>query len=456
MKKKAIAVFDIGKTNKKILLLDFELNLLEQQEAIYDQITDDDGFECDDIERMEQWIQTALGKVVNSDTYDVVAVNFTTYGASLMYLDENGQRLTPVYNYLKPMPDGIVEPLYEKYGGQQEFCRCTASPASGMLNSGFQALWLKRTKPEIFDKVKTILHFPQYLSYLFTGRTYSDFTSIGCHTSLWNFDKHTYHQWTSDECLPLPQPVSNFVTNEITIKGKKLLAGIGIHDSSSSLAPYLLNTNEQFLLLSTGTWCISMNPFNADPLTAEQLEHDCLSYMSIHQKPVKSARFFMGHIHDENVKWMNAFFKVEPKYYKTIGLQQEYFDTACQQTIFFKDSIPDTSADTSVDLSSFPNYEAAYHQMMVDLTRRCIDSMRHIIAHHDLTTSIYITGGFARNAIFIQYINRHFCDKDVYTSEVDNATAMGAALMVRKALTDKGLELDLGLKKWEKLVVAGK
>jgi len=65
-----------------------------------------------------------------------------------MYLDRQGNPLTPVYNYLKPMPEGIVEDLYESHGGIDEFCRKTASPALGMLNSGLQALWLKKTRPE--------------------------------------------------------------------------------------------------------------------------------------------------------------------------------------------------------------------------------------------------------------------------------------------------------------------
>lgn len=65
-----------------------------------------------------------------------------------------------------------------------------------------------------------------------------------------------------------------------------------IEEWLSSIFNKLL-ADEKFILLSTGTWCINMNPFNEDPLTKEQLEQDCLSYMSINQKPVKYSRFFM-------------------------------------------------------------------------------------------------------------------------------------------------------------------
>ena len=92
--------------------------------------------------------------MLSSDKFDLTAVNFATYGATLVYLDAEGKRLTPVYNYLKPIDEKIPERLYRRYGGQDEFCRRTASPALGMLNSGIQVLWLKSVKPEMFSKVK--------------------------------------------------------------------------------------------------------------------------------------------------------------------------------------------------------------------------------------------------------------------------------------------------------------
>ena len=44
MKEKVIAIFDIGKTNKKILLFDYDLNIISEFEEKFAEITDDDGF----------------------------------------------------------------------------------------------------------------------------------------------------------------------------------------------------------------------------------------------------------------------------------------------------------------------------------------------------------------------------------------------------------------------------
>ncbi len=162
MKKEVVLIFDIGKTNKKVLIFDRNLEIVHEEETIFEEIPDDDGFSGDDIEKIEDWIVASCEKHMADDNYIVQGINFTTYGATLMYLDEKGERLTPAYNYLKPMPEGVVEPLYKSFGGKAEFCRNTASPALGMLNSGFQALWLKSEKPEIFKQVKSIMKVVEY------------------------------------------------------------------------------------------------------------------------------------------------------------------------------------------------------------------------------------------------------------------------------------------------------
>ena len=54
--KEVIAVFDIGKTNKKILLFDNNFKVVYQQEDKFPVVLDDDGFECDDIDLINTWI----------------------------------------------------------------------------------------------------------------------------------------------------------------------------------------------------------------------------------------------------------------------------------------------------------------------------------------------------------------------------------------------------------------
>ena len=451
-KTNAILIFDIGKTNKKVLLFDQNLKILVEEETRFPEIIDDDGFPCDDIEKLETWIDQTLVKYLYHSEYNVVAVNFTTYGATLMYLDQEDERLTPVYNYLKPMPEGIVEPLYDKCGGVFEFSRCTASPALGMLNSGLQALWLKKSKPLVFQKVENILHFPQYLSFRLTGEIASEHTSIGCHTAMWDFDRMRYHDWLRDEGIELPVPLSAEKVFDGNIGARNVNTGIGIHDSSASLAPYLRGSKDEFILLSTGTWCISMNPFNHIPLTAEQLEKDCLCYMSINQKPVKSSRVFLGHIHDVNVERLVKHFKVDSDEYKKVKtdetLLKSLMNNSNPGSIFFSGGMPVDYIDTKTDLSLFANFDQAYHRLMIDLTRLVVSSLYLIIPENDNTRCLYISGGFAKNELFTRLLASSFPNKEVYTSEIDNATSLGAALVLYKQFDLSSMpELDLDLKK---------
>jgi len=446
-----ILIFDIGKTNKKVLLFNRHLKIIKEEEVQFPEITDDDGFPCDDIVSIEKWIDKTLERFVNDRAYNIVAVNFTTYGATLGFLDQNGKRITPVYNYLKPMPEGTLEPLYSRYEGISEFSRRTASPALGFLNSGLQILWLKKLKPGVFNKVNNILHLPQYLSYRHTGKIVSEHTSIGCHTAMWDFDRMEYHQWLRDEGIVLPAPIATDTVYETKISGRNVKTGIGIHDSSASLVPYLKGSKDEFILLSTGTWCINMNPFNYAPLTSYQLENDSLCYMSVNQKPVKSSRVFLGHIHDVNSERLCQLFKVDNNYYKNIKPDKELINKLHRENNpdaeFFRNRVPVDYVDTKINSGRFSNFTEAYHRLMIDLTRLVVESINLIVAENDKTSSVYISGGFARNELFTGLLADKFRDKKVYTSKIDNATSLGAALVVSKQLGLKSEpELDLDLK----------
>lgn len=453
-KKKVIAVFDIGKTNKKILLFNENLKIEFQSEEKFPTTVDDDGFECDDIALIEKWVVSTIEGYVKGSEYEIIAVNFSTYGASLAFLDNNGERLTPIYNYLKEVPVEIQTNLFDKFDGVEEFCRKTASPALGLLlNSGIQMLWLKKEKPEVFAKVKDILHFPQYLSYLFTNNVVSDATSVGCHTFLWDYDNGKYHDWLNDANIALPEPKPNNYTTDVSIAGDVIKVGTGIHDSSSSLAPYILGSKDNFMLVSTGTWCINMNPFNHTPLTAQQLQSDCLSFLSIDKNPVKSSRLFMGHIHDVNTERLTEYFKVEKDRFKKIGANEELMKTYLSnrsEMLFFKDQLPDNYIDNSVDLSQFANFDEAYQRLMFDLTLLNKQAMDLVFDAKDGVENIYISGGFARNVFFVRLMANFYPDKKIYTSEVDNSSALGAALVLWNAFADeKNPNIDLGLVEWK-------
>ncbi len=188
-----------------------------------------------------------------------------------------------------------------------------------------------------------------------------------------------------------------------------------------------------------------MNPFNHTPLTKCELEKGCLNYMTYEQKPVKSSRVFLGHIHDENVKQMAKHYN---KTFDTIiatvideSLLKNFYVTRKGKNIFLKTGIPDDYIDTSVNYNDFPDYTYAYHQFIIDLALIVADSINLIISGKENIEQLYITGGFARNKIFIKMLASIFENKSVFISEVNNATSLGAALVINKNYSNIDLSL---------------
>ncbi|MES2880675.1 MAG: FGGY family carbohydrate kinase, partial [Bacteroidota bacterium] len=206
-----IAIFDVGKTNKKLFLFNQDYEVVFERSARFTETVDEDGDACENIDSLRLSVFDSLRNVFARKEFDVKAINFSTYGASFVYIDEHGEALMPLYNYLKPYPEELKKKFYNDYGGEDEFSSRTASPVLGSLNSGMQLYRLKYEQPKIFSKVKHALHLPQYLSYLITCKPYSDVTSLGCHTNLWDFKKDTYHHWVGKEGMDsLLPPVANY------------------------------------------------------------------------------------------------------------------------------------------------------------------------------------------------------------------------------------------------------
>ena len=164
-----IAIFDIGKTNKKLLFFDEQYKLLYEENKQFEEIKDEDGDACEDILQLTQWVKNSFKRLLDKKQFKIKAVNFSAYGASFVYLDDNLKVMLPLYNYLKQYPDELQNKFYKNYGGEELIACETASPVFGSLNSGMQLYRLKYEKPALFKKIKYALHLPQYLSFILSS-----------------------------------------------------------------------------------------------------------------------------------------------------------------------------------------------------------------------------------------------------------------------------------------------
>ncbi|MFL0205817.1 carbohydrate kinase [Aquirufa sp. 2-AUSEE-184A6] len=419
LKTPVIAVFDIGKTNKKVFLWSTTFEIVFEKQQTFDEIVDEDGFACEDLGALQQWIVSTFAELCQLPEFEIIGLNFSAYGASIVYVDRMGEPLAPLYNYLKPVSKSFP---YTEYGGEDEFARKTASPILGNLNSGlqvyestFRSFW-----PEVFKAV----HFPNYLASLFTGRLVSEITSIGCHTALWDFDLGQYHPWVAtiqDQLAP--------ISTEAYVPIDGIIYGLGLHDSSAALVPYLRSISDEFVLLSTGTWCIAMHPFNESPLSAEELAEDVLCYLQPNGKPVKASRLFGGHFHEEQVARMEAHFGGS---YHDLTFSERVFSLSSRSSTVFE------CAFASRDLHDFPDLASAYDQFMVDLVGQQLHSLNLLLKDAPVK-QLLVDGGFSKNEWYMCLLAHALPEVEVYAAEVAQASALGAALMVYEGETPKDL-----------------
>jgi sugar (pentulose or hexulose) kinase len=414
MKTPTIAVFDIGKTNKKLFLFDQNYKIVYEKNDTLPETTDEDGDACEDVALLSNWVVESWQEVQRLPGFDIKAVNFSGYGASFVHLGSDLQPVAPLYNYLKSFPEDLKKQFYDAYGSEDVFAVTTASPVLGHLNSGMQLYWLKHQRPSIFAKIKHSLHLPQYLSFLISGQCVSEITSIGCHTNLWDFITNNYHKWVEKEgILEKFPPIASLPNNPANI-------GTGLHDSSAALIPYLACFDEPFLLISTGTWSISLNPFSDELLTIDELSQDCLNYLTFEGRPVKASRLFLGKEHEDGVLALNKQFHItDDNYYKKIQYNTDYLNV--------------TSPDT---------FDKAYHQLVAKLVKKQIEAIK-LAKGNTAIYKIFIDGGFSKNLIYMNLLANAFADCEVYAASVAQASALGAALAVHHTWNPNKLGNDL-------------
>ncbi len=439
-----IAIFDVGRTNKKLFLFNEQYKIVFERSARFTETVDEDGDPCENLESLRLSVFDSLHEVFRRTEFDIRAINFAAYGASLVYVDEDGKPLAPLYSYLKPYPEALQHKFYETYGGEDTVTFTTASPVLGSLNSGMQLYRIKYEKPALYDRIHYALHLPQYLSFLVSGRMYSDMTSIGCHTHLWDFTKQDYHEWVYREGI-IKKLAPLMLGDQVlpaSFPGNGYGVGVGLHDSSSALIPYLVSFDEPFVLISTGTWCISLNPFNHTPLTKAELASDCLCYMHFKGTPVKASRLFAGYEHEQQVKRIAEHFEQPSSRYRNMGYRPDIVFKLRAQGGDAKPIGGKVSAFAQRNLSDYASFEEAYHRLMMDL----VDLQQiatQLVIEGSSVKRIFVDGGFSKNTIFMNLLADAFPEMEVFAASMAQATAVGAALAIHSAWNERPVPNDL-------------
>jgi L-fuculokinase len=256
---------------------------------------------------------------------------------------------------------------------------------------------------------------------------------------LWHFQKKNYHKWVLAEQLHTKFPPvysSDKITN---LPGKNTIAGIGLHDSSSALIPYLKLFNEPFILLSTGTWSISLNPFNSFMLSDYELHNDCLCYLSYQGKPVKASRLFAGYEHEVQIKRLADHFNTDESRYKTVAFNNAILKKLGKRSIIkvitTSTAMVQQSAFGNRPLQNFETYDEAYHQLMLDIIAQQVFSTK-LVLNNTHVKKIFVDGGFGKNDVYMHLLAAAFPDIKVYAASIPQASSLGAALVLHDHLNN--------------------
>jgi sugar (pentulose or hexulose) kinase len=279
-------------------------------------------------------------------------------------------------------------------------------------------------------------------------KTTADITSVGCHTHLWDFQKNKYHDWVYKEEMRTKFPPIHRGDKIVSIvnDGRKIPVGIGLHDSSAALIPYLTTFSEPFILLSTGTWCISLNPFNHTLLSDYELRRDCLCYLSYQGKPVKASRLFAGYEHEQQVMRLAEHFNTAHDQYKTVKydalLAKKLQRFHSLEKLDYTTAMVQQSAFKHRGLSSFETYEEAYHQLILDIVLQQVQSTK-IVLNGTSVKRIFVDGGFSNNTVYMNLLANTLPGIEIFAADVPQASSLGAAVAIHEHWNKNPLPRDL-------------
>jgi sugar (pentulose or hexulose) kinase len=301
---KAIAVIDIGMTNKKVAVYDQKLHVLDSVSKTFAPVMLE-GLETHDLAGMEEWFLNTLTSFAKR--FPIGAIAVTTHGATMVCLGEDGEPCAPCVYYTYEPGEEFQERFYREMGDRGELqARTGTPPLSAMINPSKGLFFLKERFPEAFARSRIVLNYPQYWGYRLTGATGAEGTYTGCHTYLWDWREGRYSSVARKlgivDKLPFPLrdswDVLGTIKSEVAARtgiGADAIVTMGLHDSNASLLPHLAKkAGVDFILNSTGTWCVLMHPQENFGFEPGELGKVVFFNRSAYNKPVKTAIFLGG------------------------------------------------------------------------------------------------------------------------------------------------------------------
>ena len=292
-----VAVFDIGKTNMKVVVFDAAGSLVAERSALNAPLAADAQWPYLKLDTEGAWSFLIGALKELGARFSIEAISTTTHGCAGVLMGRDGEALPPLdYEF-----DGFA-PVDADYDAARPHYDETRSPHLPRgLNLGRHIFYFERHYPAQFKQATAFLTYPQYFAWRLGGAMASEATSLGAHTDLWRPKKGDLSSMVDTlGWRRLFPPRRNAWDTLGTLKPEVaastgLLANVriicGAHDSNASLVPHLLSRRDPFTVISTGTWVIIMAVGGTARLDPKA---DMLANVDVRGEPVPTARFMGG------------------------------------------------------------------------------------------------------------------------------------------------------------------
>jgi L-fuculokinase len=429
MGEKLLAVFDVGKTNKKFTVYNSNLAAIYSETVRIGEI-EVSGIVCDDIDSLTAWVKTKLADWRSK----LSAVAVSTHGATLALLDAEGRLAMPVISYNHEVGERVKQDFFEEFGSPEELYERTGTPPLGqLLNAGIQLYWIRREFPERYARAKRILFLPQYVIHSFSRLEAAELTSLGCHTYLWDLAESGWSVVAEGLDVPFRSPTIRSVWERLG-EAEGVVVTPGIHDSNAALLPYLVRERGGFVLASTGTWCVLMYPGAPFSPSREDIYRDVLYYVDAYGRPVKAARFKCGFEFEHYVNLLKRTFGGDPL---AVGLDRRLAVEVLKagEAFFVPTLTPGTGQfprSKGRVVGCLTDLVRAYHYLNLSLAVQTWHALKLLTGGRKV--KVYVQGGFAKNDVYLAYLATLARWSEVIKGEYPEATSLGAALTALAAL----------------------
>lgn len=218
-----------------------------------------DGYLCWDLDNMWSEIVAGLREAVALFPW-AVSVSVDTWGVDFVALDERDDRVTPGRSYRDERTTRTLTAFRSRIDDDALWRATGIAPAT--INTANQLFAMVQEEPEAASRVSTVLHLPDYFTFLLSGRKMWSRS----HVSTGALMSPGADGYASEvfEALGIPRSWFGQVTREHDVVGPCIVDGLGeltvvragAHDTACAVQALQRDPDAESYFLSCGSWSV--------------------------------------------------------------------------------------------------------------------------------------------------------------------------------------------------------